>query len=156
MGSVRCNSRSRFVCNLLLSCIYTKVFLLQEISEEDVDPEEVPETNSEHLKLPATKPEPVEKDKTGTGSGQTLGVKKYKKLVQKLVTQGPRKASNATDLSVVFFTSFFPLAPNISFFLENLKLFSLYSTVIYLHLCHVYLIVMNSVISRPILSDGKF
>ena len=109
MGSVRCNSRSRFDCNLLLSCIYTKVFLLQEISEEDVDPEEVPETNSEHLKLPATKPEPVEKDKTGTGSGQTLGVKKYKKLVQKLVTQGPRKASNATDLSVVFFSLIFSI-----------------------------------------------
>ena len=109
MGSVRCNSRSRFDCNLLLSCIYTKVFLLQEISEEDVDPEEVPETNSEHLKLPATKPEPVEKDKTGTGSVQTIGVKKYKKLVQKLVTQGPRKASNATDISVVFFFLIFSI-----------------------------------------------
>ena len=131
MGSVRCNSRSRFDCNLLLSCIYTKVFLLQEISEEDVDPEEVPETNSEHLKLPATKPEPVEKDKTGTGSVQTIGVKKYKKLVQKLVTQGPRKASNATDISVVFFfLLFFPSNTNFSFFVESIKLFSLY--------CHLF------------------
>ena len=129
MGSVRCNSRSSFVCNLLLSCIYTKVFLLQEISEEDVDPEEVPETNPEHLKLPATKPEPVEKDKTGTGSGQTIGVKKYKKLVQKLVTQGPRKASNATDLSVVFFL-IFSIKYKISFFVESIKLFSLY--------CHLF------------------
>ena len=79
------------------------LFPLQEISEEDVDHEQGTETNPEHLELPAAQPEPVEKDKTGPSTGQTLGVKKYKKLVQKLVTQGPRKASNATDLYLLFF-----------------------------------------------------
>ena len=67
----------------------------------------MPETNPEHLQLPAAQSEPLEADKAGPGSGQTLGVKKYKKLVQTLVTQGPRKASNATDLSVVFFFTTF-------------------------------------------------
>ena len=88
-------------CYPVISTIF---FPLQEISEEDVDPEQVPETNPEHLQLPAAQSEPLEADKAGPGSGQTLGVKKYKKLVQTLVTQGPRKASNATDLSVVFFS----------------------------------------------------
>ena len=84
----------------------------------------MPKTDPEHLELSATKSEPVEKDKTGPGSGQALGepggVKKYKKLVQTLVTQGPRKASNATDLSVGFFSSFFPSVAKFSFFVEIL------------------------------------
>lgn len=84
----------------------------------------MPETNPERLQLSATQSEPVEKDKTGPGSGQALGepggVKKYKKLVQTLVTQGPRKASNATDLSVGFFSSFFPSVAKFSFFVEIL------------------------------------
>ena len=74
----------------------------QEISEEDVDPEQAAATHPKHLSLSSAQPESVQEDEAGAVPGQIggrgAGVNKYKqKLVQKFVTQGPSKASNATD-----------------------------------------------------------
>ena len=101
----------------------------QEISEEDVDPEQAAATHPKHLSLSSAQPESVQEDEAGAVPGQIggrgAGVNKYKqKLVQKFVTQGPSKASNATDRQSAV-TFFFILKSFKILRLGNVSIFSL-------------------------------
>ena len=113
------------------------------------------EANTERVQLPSEEPEFAKEDKAGSGSVPLAGrgVDKYKKLVQKLVTQGPRKASNTTEISVV--TSY--LISNSFKLLFSLKHFILLpDSYLLVSFMLLYLIVMNSVISISDLFYDQF